>query len=245
MGCSQSTGPLEGPPLLFLASRYPGHWGGQGRGEAGPAHHLGPSPTPIAHPPVSPPPSLLTTITPTAASSAHTVTCSLLLSHCLRHTDPASSAPLTTLAPTASVSVPRQEKSVTSAHAWAQLQLYPPLLLAPGLSGGSSALGPGLAPPRSPLQRTTLRVTASGGGNWGRSLPGWPPLPATLPLPRPGSRREGMCRNAAPVSEHFALTGPHANELTIDSLLLGSRAQDGAKATPPHSQLWQKGGSRK
>lgn len=53
-----------------------------------------------------------------------------------------------------------------------------------------------------------------------------------------------MCRNAAPVSEHLALTGPHANELTIDSLL-GSRAQAGEKATPPHSQLWQKGGSRK
>lgn len=115
VGCSQSTGPLEGPPLVYRANRYPGHWGGQGRGEAGPAHHLGPSPTPTARPPVSPPPSLLTTITPTAASSGPTVTCSLL-SHCLRHTDPASSSLLTTPVPTASGQCPPAKRKQSPLH---------------------------------------------------------------------------------------------------------------------------------
>lgn len=170
VGCSQSTGPLEGPPLVYRANRYPGHWGGQGRGEAGPAHHLGPSPTPTARPPVSPPPSLLTTITPTAASSGPTVTCSLL-SHCLRHTDPASSSLLTTPVPTASGQCPPPREN---SHLCTCLDTAPAV---PTSASGSWSLrgllrsGPGPCPSQEPLAENNSSGDCLGRGQLGQEPP--------------------------------------------------------------------------
>lgn len=228
--------PPRGAPSRLPGKQVPGSLGRSGKGRS----RSCPPPGTIPHT-HCPSPSQSTTLT---AHHHHTYGCQLW-SHCLRHTDPASSSLLTTLVPTASGQCPPPREN---SHLCTCLDTAPAVPTSAAGSwplGGLLRSGPGPCPSQEPLAENNSSGDCLGRGQLGQEPPRLATRPSNPPTSQARVQERRDVQKCGPVSEHFSLTGPHANELTIDSLLLGSRAQAGEKATPPHSQLWQKGGSRK